>query len=1023
MNTTAQRLSPIARAAAIACLGLAANSAIAAGPCAADITTLDSASCTMSAGQSVTISNTGSVTANLVGGTYELAIDANGDASVLTIDAGGFVNGFIGVTGAPNGIDLINNAGEISGGLVGISVDIDGSISAIDNSGTISADAGITASNEAFVQDITNTGTISGLADDGVGLYSLGNTTLTLSNTGSGATISGNGAGFAGVHVSTAINSITNSGAIEGLSGASGIAVEGSVVSIDNAAGGTITGGLAGIFVDTGGSVGSITNAGTITGGSGPAIDLSLAAGATTVNNTGAIDGNVLLGNGTLNLNGDVGYVVGDVSGNVGSVVHVNGTSTSGGSLDVGNFTIASGGVFNLGHALTTSGALTNAGILNLDVGSSVSGAIAGTGDVNVNTDMTTQGSVAGRLLSIATGITLDAGHEISVSDALNNEGALLLNVGARVNGAITGNGTVDVNTNITTQGTLGAGLLTIAATKTLNAGHAITVNELANAGSLHLNAGARVIGAITGSGDIQVNTDFTTEGSVNAGLIAIATAKALTAQHPVTATAFTNAGTLNIAAGQTVSADSYTQLAGGVLKVGASNTANPGTLEVTGIADFSASGAIAVNVGAGDTLAENDVLRIVTAGTLASPTLYSVTDNSASWNFSALDNGANGIDLTVHFSSPTNAVQLASQPAAAGAADAISAVLSGSVPASMQPLADILNAQNNQVALGNQIAQLTPVLSGNQGAAALSAINAGASSLVQNQLTSTMGMASGDVVLAQHVWLKPFGSSLKQDASSDGLSGYKAATSGVAVGADGKIGRFGWRGGAALSYGNTKVDDTGTNQGTLDISSWQFTGYGSHRIDAGTQFNLVGGVGYNDNKSTRVVPMLATTYTGKFNSWHVLLDAELEWAKKLSETNTLIPSLRLSYGALNSDAYTETPSGNAALQVASSTTNALVLGFGTKFVRQQGALGRLIAHVDAGFDLVDKPTTLSSTFEGGGPSFSTPGATPGRTSIKAGVGYQQTLSNGSEVTARFDTEWRQLFAGNSLSLNWRHAF
>jgi hypothetical protein len=42
---------------------------------------------------------------------------------------------------------------------------------------------------------------------------------------------------------------------------------------------------------------------------------------------------------------------------------------------------------------------------------------------------------------------------------------------------------------------------------------------------------------------------------------------------------------------------------------------------------------------------------------------------------------------------------------------------------------------------------------------------------------------------------------------------------------------------------------------------------------------------------------------------------------------------------------------------------------------------------------------------------------------IKAGLAYQQVLSNGSEVTARFDTEYRDLFSGNSLSVNWRMPF
>jgi uncharacterized protein with beta-barrel porin domain len=72
---------------------------------------------------------------------------------------------------------------------------------------------------------------------------------------------------------------------------------------------------------------------------------------------------------------------------------------------------------------------------------------------------------------------------------------------------------------------------------------------------------------------------------------------------------------------------------------------------------------------------------------------------------------------------------------------------------------------------------------------------------------------------------------------------------------------------------------------------------------------------------------------------------------------------------------------------------------------------------------MVDKPSGLTSAFSSGGPSFVTSGTTPSRSLIKAGLAYQQVLSNGSEVTARFDTEYRDLFSGNSLSVNWRMPF
>jgi outer membrane autotransporter protein len=304
-----------------------------------------------------------------------------------------------------------------------------------------------------------------------------------------------------------------------------------------------------------------------------------------------------------------------------------------------------------------------------------------------------------------------------------------------------------------------------------------------------------------------------------------------------------------------------------------------------------------------------------------------------------------------------------------------------------------------------------------------LASINAGASNLVQSQIATTLGMSSGDAVQDRHVWIKPFGSNLKQDASSSGSPGFKAVTSGVAVGTDRRLDNADWRVGFALSYGTSKVDDTSANPGSIDISSWLVTGYGSHRISEDTQLNFMGGVGFNDNNSSRTVPLVATTYAGKYNSLHGLLDAELQWARKVSDATSIIPSVHLSYSTLQSDSYTETPSDNAALKVDSNTTESFILGVGTRFVHSLESHGRWIGHLEAGYELVDKPTSLTSTFAAGGPSFVTSGATPSRSLIKAGLTYQQVLSNGSEVTARFESESRELFSGNSLSVNWRLPF
>ena len=135
------------------------------------------------------------------------------------------------------------------------------------------------------------------------------------------------------------------------------------------------------------------------------------------------------------------------------------------------------------------------------------------------------------------------------------------------------------------------------------------------NNGTLDLNGNSsRVDGVISGSATstVNVNGEFSTEGGISVGTLAITSSGRLALNHAVTTpTAFNNAGTLAIAddTARTVTGD-CTQTGGGILEIGATSDSSFGQLSVTGAADFSASDKLHVTIGAGESLAEGMSFR-----------------------------------------------------------------------------------------------------------------------------------------------------------------------------------------------------------------------------------------------------------------------------------------------------------------------------------------------------------------------------------------------------------------------------
>lgn len=426
-------------------------------------------------------------------------IDAQTNTGVqITNNNGGTISGRHGITGgaasdAVNSFTMTvtNNAGGTITGVNGSGINIDNFSSAaasssatVTNYGTItgnydSAHYDVGDGDGVDVDGITtlyNHGIIRGLGANGVGSDTLTNHPEGVSIGGgtiinySGAEITGgalDGSGIEGHGIlvdnsssgnAFAATSITNSGLIRGTTGYAIKMISTFDNTVTNNAGGTIRGagdaGTVGAAIQTGSGNDTLSNAGTITGDNGKAIDLQG-------------------GNDTLTITG--GSITGDIDG---------GTGTNTASINPGT-----------GNTFSYAGAISNFSSVDISSGNVIlSGASTYSGSTTVNGTLSvtnTTGSATG-------------------------SGSVLVNTGGMLNGTGSIGGSVSLaNGGILSPG-LSAGTLGIGGSLSLVSGSHLafdvgSLSDLVNiTGALSYTGGGATIFDIVDSGGLTAGADYT---------------------------------------------------------------------------------------------------------------------------------------------------------------------------------------------------------------------------------------------------------------------------------------------------------------------------------------------------------------------------------------------------------------------------------------------------------------------------------------------------------------------------------
>lgn len=489
-------------------------------------------------------------------------------------------------------------------------------------------------------------------------------------------------------------------------------------------------------------------------------------------------------------------------------------------------------------------------------------------------------------------------------------------------------------------------------------------------------------------------------------------------------------AGTLTIAGGNswdgdtavtsgTLTLDSYLQSGGQTLTIGVAGSSNYGKLNVNGVATFNNSN-LAVDVIGSPALANNlSLAGVITAGTLNAAG-FTVTDNSALFDFAATVNGnsvdlnvsANGSGSTVYSSVLNNRLY-----AALGAASILDTQVQGAPTGDMADVVTALGRLPDERSVARAAAQTLPLNAGAE--ATLGALNTINSIFASRFAPGHAGMSAGDVATKKNVWISPLGFRADQNDTDNNASGYSADTWGLAAGIEGDIGET--QIGVAYAYAKTRLDGNTHLSGagtSAEIDSNVIAAYGSHPLsDLTLGFQVDAGWNNTDSERTLDFGGLNRSASGSSDSWNLHAGGSLSKAIVLDQANTFIPTIRADYTRLRSQSYTEHGAGALNLDVEASTVEALTFGVDGRIVHALSPNAQLEAIVGVSYDAINDDGSLTAAYMGTpGQSFFAAGIDRSAWLARAGLGYTYSLDDGMDVSMRYDAGWRNDYLRQSVS-------
>ena len=662
----------------------------------------------------------------------------------------------------------------------------------------------------------------------------------------------------------------------------------------------------------------------------------------------------------------------------------------------------------------TVLGQLTNTGTIT----GSTSGVLAGSG-TNFNGGIENSGEITGA----TSGINLTAAN----ASAINNTGTITGGIGEGVLvedsslTTLTNDGTIIGDIGIFS---IGDGIENVF----LNGGVVEGTSGLAISSRNSIDTvtfnGGRIIGDVIDSvptPDLSfvVNSDFTTEGNIDVGNLAI-----------------NNGSRFTISAGNRVSRLADTDIGSGTLVFGIDAAGTAGqlntidnNLNLTGLdveveVDQSASftDGQEIQIGVGDLFSG----AVVGTDGTNNQTLTQITDNSVLFNFAIADGSQTEImgssQENVLFLLVSEAATLASQgltentQSSAAVLDEL--VRTATISGDLQDVFDNVTATTTAEEFDEALESLLPSVVDGGTFIASSNVVGSAFRITGNRLSSIRGgtisgISSGDLVEGVKIWAQPFAQRINQTGRG-GVDGFDATTYGVVVGVDSEEIIEDTTLGLALAYANTDVDSDNANATNTDINSYQVALYGDHDLDEGRYISGVASYTFGDNDGTRFnVGGTGLNANGDFDSNQYAIQLEAGQSYQTGQLNDVkvTPKVLAYYSYYDADDFTETGAGGANLSVDNDGLHVFELGVGVDAswdIKQENG-GSLVPEIRAAYryDFVGDAVESTAQFTGGGSSFSTEGAAPAQSTVNLGEAITYDTPNNWSYTANYDFEYK----------------
>jgi outer membrane autotransporter protein len=200
--------------------------------------------------------------------------------------------------------------------------------------------------------------------------------------------------------------------------------------------------------------------------------------------------------------------------------------------------------------------------------------------------------------------------------------------------------------------------------------------------------------------------------------------------------------------------------------------------------------------------------------------------------------------------------------------------------------------------------------------------------------------------------------------------------------------------------------------------------GYGSYSLAEDTELNFQVDAGMNKNQGNRSITFTSTVASAEYDSYTAHAGVGLGRTYPLSGTTRITPSVRADYTWIKDKSYSETGAGLLNLDVASRSTEELVLGIDGKLTHALSDHTTLTANLGAGYDVINERASITAAFAGApGASFVTNGLDASPWIGRGGLGLVHVMKNSTEITARYDVEAREDFSNQTASIKARWAF